>query len=267
MGVEISYRVLPMALRTAAVQIPNGDLLIDAYLAEPEGQGPCPAIIVIQEVFGVNGHIREVTERIAQEGYIAIAPAIYQRTAPSFEVGYDEAGLAAGRKYKELTTAEELLSDVQGAIAFLQNRFGTRLQSRSNGSPAIGTIGFCFGGHVVYLAATLPEVQATASFYGAGITTLTPGGGAPTLHRTREIQGTVYAFFGDEDPLIPNEQVDAIEQALQQNGERHRVFRYERAGHGFFCDRRDTYRPEAATAAWNQVKGLFKDVLCSNHEA
>lgn len=241
-----------MPLTTATVQIPNGDLSIDAYLAQPDGDGPYPGIIVIQEVFGVNEHIRDVTERIAAEGYLAIAPAIYQRTAPGFDVGYDEAGLVEGRKYKAMTTAAELLSDVEAAIAYLQTHCADRLKPN-----AIGIIGFCFGGHVAYLAATLPAINVTASFYGAGIATMTPGGGDATLSLTPHIQGTVYGFFGQEDALIPNGQVDEVEQALEGNGEHHRVFRYAGAGHGFFCDRRDAYRPDTAADAWVQVQTLF----------
>lgn len=249
-----------MSVRTATVQIPNGELLeLQAHLAQPEEDGPYPGIVVIQEVFGVNAHIRDVTERIAAEGYMAIAPALYQRTAPGFEVGYDEASLAEGRKYKEMTTAAELLSDVRAAIAYLQTHCGDQLKTK-HGKPAIGSIGFCFGGHVAYLAATLPEISATASFYGAGIATMTPGGGEPTLSRTAEIAGTVYAFFGQDDPLIPNPQVDQTEQALVAHGISHRVFRYGGAGHGFFCDRREAYHPEAAADAWKQVKTLFAEL-------
>ncbi|NJR67604.1 MAG: dienelactone hydrolase family protein [Synechococcales cyanobacterium CRU_2_2] len=249
-----------MAVRTTTVQIPNGDLRIEAYFAQPEGDGPFPGILVIQEVFGVNAHIRDVTERIAAEGYLAIAPALYQRTAPGFDVGYDDAALAEGRKYKDMTTAAELLSDLAAAIAYLQNTWGQQLKHRPNGKPALGSIGFCFGGHVAYLAATLPALHVTASFYGAGIATMTPGGGEPTIARTPEIQGTLYACFGTEDPLIPNEQVDAVEQALQLNDSNHRVFRYQGAGHGFFCDRRDSYRADAAADAWEQVKALFEQL-------
>jgi len=240
-----------MAIQTAAVQILNGDLRIDAYLAEPSGESPHPAIVVIQEVFGVNAHIRKVCDRLATLGYVALAPAIYQRNAPGFEVGYTEAGLKEGRKYKEMTDADELLSDVAAAIAFLQARPNTK-------PSGVGTIGFCFGGHVVYLAATLPEVKATASFYGAGITTMTPGAGEPpTLTRTREIDGVFYGFFGNEDALIPNGQVDEIEAALKANNVAHRIFRYDNAGHGFFCDGRSAYVEAAASDAWQQVQELF----------
>jgi carboxymethylenebutenolidase len=232
------------------VKVWNKDLEIDAYRAEPVAAGQFPAIVVIQEIFGVNAHIRDVTERLAREGYVAIAPAIYQRLAPGYESGYSPEEVTQGRVYKDQTRAEELLGDIGGAIAYLQS-----LPNVKQG--AIGCIGFCFGGHVAYLAATLPQIKATASFYGAGIATLTPGGGAPTLTRTGEITGTLYAFFGEEDSSIPLEQVDRIEAALGQNQVDHQVWQYAGAGHGFFCDRRGSYNPEAAADAWERVKHLF----------
>ena len=123
-----------------------------------------------------------------------------------------------------------------------------------------GCIGFCFGGHVAYLAATLPDIKATASFYGAGITTRTLGVGAPTLTRTREITGSLYGFFGKEDASIPSEQVDEIEAELEKYKIPHRLFRYDGAGHGFFCNLRASYNPKAAADAWEQVKQLFSQL-------
>lgn len=237
-------------IKTTTTTVLNGSLKIDAYLAEPVGRGTYPAIVVIQEIFGVNAHIRHVTERLAREGYVAIAPAIFQRTAPGFEVGYSVEETKLGRVHKDQTTADELLSDIRATIAYLQ----TLPSVRRN---AIGAIGFCFGGHVAYLAATLPEIKATASFYGAGIATMIPGGGAPTITRTGDIHGTLYAFFGTQDPLIPVEQIDQVEAALQQQPNSHQVFRYP-AGHGFFCDARSDYHSEAAADAWKQVKNLFQ---------
>ncbi|MCW6035554.1 dienelactone hydrolase family protein [Spirulina subsalsa FACHB-351] len=241
-------------IQTQSVQVQNGDLAIEAYLAMPQGEGIYPAVIVIQEVFGVNEHIKDVTERFAQAGYIAIAPAIYQRLAPGFAVGYTPEGLAQGREYKEQTKASELLSDLQSTLHYLHSL----PQVKPGG---VGCIGFCFGGHVAYLAATLPGIQATASFYGAGIATLTPGGGEPTLRRTSEIQGTLYAFFGEEDPLIPLEQVEQIEAELQKQQISHQIFRYAGAGHGFFCDQRPDYREAAAQDAWQKVLQLFSSTL------
>lgn len=245
---------MAQTIRTQTVQIPNGALQIDGYLAQPAAEGSYPGVVVIQEIFGVNEHIRDVTERLAKEGYVAIAPAIYQRQAPGFEAGYSADDVRMGRVYKEQTKADELLSDISAAIAFLHDPAGAA-------SGGVGCIGFCFGGHVAYLAATLPNVKATASFYGAGITNWIPGGGEPTLSRTKEIQGTMYAFFGMEDASIPPEQVDQIEAELEARSVPHRVFRYDGAEHGFFCDRRASYNPTAAADAWERVKALFHTEL------
>ncbi|MBD1916616.1 MULTISPECIES: dienelactone hydrolase family protein [Cyanophyceae] len=245
---------MPSLVRTETISISSGDTEILAYLAEPSSPGRFGAIVVIQEVFGVNSHIREVTERLAREGYVAIAPHIYHRQAPGFEVGYTKEELELGRSYKQGTKAEELLADVQGAIAYLY--------SKANVIPeGVGCIGFCFGGHVAYLAATLPQVKATASFYGAGIATMTPGGSEPTLSRTAEIEGTLYGFFGEKDSLIAADEVDQIEAALKDHGVPYQIFRYPGAEHGFFCDQRYSYHPEAASDAWEQVLQLFKTVL------
>jgi carboxymethylenebutenolidase len=243
-------------IQTANVKVPNEDLEIDAYLAMPAGEGEFPGVIVIQEIFGVNAHIREVTERIAKEGYVAIAPAIYQRLAPGFETGYTPEDIKIGRQYKELTKASELLGDIQATINYLKSL----PQVKKDG---FGCIGFCFGGHVVYLAATLPDIKATASFYGAGITTSTPGGGEPTITRTKDIKGTLYAFFGMADASIPAPQVDQIEAELTKHQIPHRVFRYDGVDHGFFCDHRGSYDATAAAAAWTQVQQLFETTLAA----
>ncbi|MDB9534987.1 dienelactone hydrolase family protein [Dolichospermum planctonicum CS-1226] len=246
------------AINTAKIKISADNLHIDAYLAKPTSPGSYPGIIVLQEIFGVNVHIREVTERIAKLGYVAIAPALFQRQAPGFETGYTPEDVEIGRKYAWLqTTASELLSDIQAAINYLKSL----PQVKKNG---FGCVGFCFGGHVAYLAATLPDIKATASFYGAGITSRTPGGGNPTITRTSEIKGTIYAFFGTQDGSIPLQQVDEIEAELEKYKIPHRVFRYNGADHGFFCDHRASYNYKAAANAWQQVQELFSQLTIDN---
>lgn len=241
-------------IRTEHVTVSHQALPISAYLAQPAMEGVFPAVVVIQEIFGVNGHIRDVVDRFARLGYVAIAPALYQRQAPGFETGYTAADITLGRQYKEQTKATELLSDIAAAIAYLK----TLPQVRAE---AIGCIGFCFGGHVAYLAATLPEIKATASFYGAGIPNWRPGGGPPTINCTADIQGIIYVFFGLNDPSIPPEHMDDIEAVLQNHHIPHRIFRYPEAQHGFFCDRRESYNAEAAAAAWEKVQHLFSQAL------
>jgi carboxymethylenebutenolidase len=246
-------------IQTSMVLLPNGNLSIDAYVAQPTQPGSFPAVIVFQEIFGVNHHIRDVTERIAKEGYVAIAPAIFQRLAPGFETGYTPKAVEQGRAYKVQTKAEELMSDTQATIDYLKGLPTVQ-------GTAIGTIGFCFGGHVAYLAATLPDIKATASFYGAGIATLTPGGVPPTLSRTADITGTIYAFFGDQDASIPSAEVAQIKEALTAHQIPHQIFCYP-ADHGFFCDQRGSYQPAAATDAWQKVLQLFSAELSDSNRS
>lgn len=248
------------AIITSNVELPGDNLSIAGYLAQPQTPGNYPGIVVLPEIFGVNIHIREVTERIAKQGYVAIAPALFQRQAPGFETGYTPEDIEMGRKYAwGQTQASELLSDIQSAIDYLKSLPAVKADKFAK----FGCIGFCFGGHVAYLAATLLDIKATASFYGAGITTRTPGGGAATVTHTREIQGTIYAFFGMEDGSIPPAQVDEIEAELEKYQIPHQIFRYDGAEHGFFCDHRASYNAKAAADAWERVKELFALVLHS----
>ena len=244
----------PDILRST-IQLLNDGITIPAYMAQPrtieKQEGTIPAIIVLQEIFGVNNHIRDITDRIAQLGYVAIAPALYERLAPNFETGYTAESITIGREYKQQTKADELLGDIQATINYLNTH-------PSVNPNAIGCIGFCFGGHVAYLAATLPTVNVTASFYGAGITTWCPGQDEPTISQTAKIQGTLYGFFGMEDQSIPPHQVEELEQTLEQHKVSHRLFRYPGAGHGFFCDQRKSYNAKAAADAWSHVQALFQ---------
>ncbi|MEM9214612.1 MAG: dienelactone hydrolase family protein [Cyanobacteria bacterium P01_F01_bin.150] len=244
----------------STVQLLNDGIAIPAYIAQPKTidsiKDSVPAIIVLQEIFGVNYHIRDVTDRIARLGYVAIAPALYERQAPGFETGYTQESITIGRTYKQNTKTQELLGDIQAAINYLNTLTIVN-------SEAIGCIGFCFGGHVAYLAATLPTIKVTASFYGAGITTWGPGEDTPTLSRTAHIHGILYGFFGMDDQSIPLHQVNEIKQVLLKNNVAHQIFLYPDTGHGFFCDQRSSYNNAAASDAWNQVKALFQELNIS----
>ena len=246
-----------MEILTSNVQIPHQDLLISAYLAEPRTSDlePKPAIIVVQEIFGVNEHIQDVTRRFAQKGYVAIAPAIYQRQAPDFAVGYSPEEFTLGRVHKNQTKAEELLGDIQATIDYLY-------QLPQVQKTGVGAIGFCFGGHVTYLTATLEEIKATASFYGAGIPIWCPGHeDKATIDYTGDIKNKIHCFFGLEDEYIPPEHINQIESKLQKYQIDHQIHCYEGAEHGFFCDRRESYNQSSAQDAWIKVLELFNQTL------
>jgi carboxymethylenebutenolidase len=244
--------MVKLQLVTQEVTIESQSAEISAYLAMPAGTGQFPGIIVLQEIFGVNTHIRAVTERIASLGYVAIAPALFDRISPGFEVGYTSEDIELGRKYAEQTSTSQLLADIQSAIDYLK--------TLPQVQPHFGCIGFCFGGHVAYLAATLPDIHVTASFYGRGITTFTPGGGEPSLSQTGSIAGTIYMFFGMDDASIPPEHIAEIDLALTQHDIPHQIWQYPGAEHGFCCDLRASYNPTAAESAWQHVEELFQQL-------
>lgn len=224
---------------------------MEAYWVHPETEGPWPGVIVLMEIFGVNSHIREVTERIAAEGYHALAINYYHRTTPNLELGYTEEDVTVGRSHKDRTTRQGLLADVQAAVDFLNAQPDVSPKGR------FGTLGFCFGGHVGYLAAALTDISATASFYGGGIAVFCPGESGTSLDYTADIHGEILCLFGDQDPLIPISQTVVVEKTLQSAGVAHRILRYPEAGHGFFCNQRQDYNPHAAQEAWMAVKDLF----------
>ena len=225
------------------------------YLARPAAGGSGPAVLVFMEIFGINEHIRDVTERVAREGYVSLAPDYFHRTGPGAAYGYDDEGFAQGMKLLKALEADEMIADARAALAYLR--------SRDDVAPdRIGCMGFCIGGHMAYLTACETDVKAAACFYGGGIAASQGPGGAPsTVGRTQKIRGRVLCLFGGRDSHIPKREVDLIAEMLRQDGVRNDLVTYEAADHGFFCDRRDSYHPTAAADAWERVKRLFFEEL------
>lgn len=226
-------------------------------------------VLVLPEVFGVNAWIRLVTDRLAGWGYGALAVPLFARSAPSLDLGYEEAGLREGRGHKGRTCSEELLADVDVAATWLQ---GCLLSARETGGPQrppsrapdLGCVGFCFGGHVAILAAGHQAIAATASFYGAGVAGGRPGGGPPTLEILPQIRGRLVCFCGEQDPLIPLADVEALAAALtaaDPSGQRLCLRRVGGAGHGFMCEARADHRPAAAERGWQELEALFREGL------
>jgi carboxymethylenebutenolidase len=242
-----------MEILSERVQIPVGGGKMGGYLVRPADSTPRPGVIVYMEIFGVNAHIREVAERVAREGYVALAPDFFHRTHPGIELGYDEAGMATGMKGLMALDADTMIEDARAAVAFLRKQPGV--------TGKIGAMGFCIGGHMTYLTACETDVAAAASFYGGGIAAPKgPGGKASTLGRTPKITGKILCLMGAKDSLIPKDQVDAMRDALKGAGTRHEVVVYD-ADHGFFCNARGSYHEPSAQDAWQRVKALFASEL------
>ncbi|HYB99162.1 MAG TPA: dienelactone hydrolase family protein [Candidatus Limnocylindrales bacterium] len=238
-----------MKTRSERVTVPVAGASMPAYLSRPDDGGKYPGVILFQEIFGVNHHIRAVTDRVAAEGYVVLAPEPFHRTAPGIELNYDQEGLSRGLELMQKVRPEELVADIRAAYDFLGARADV-------GGKGIGAMGFCFGGHLTYLAAGEVPLAAAASFYGGGIAS-TPA----TLDRTRNIRGRILCFFGENDGYIPLSDVDKIRQALAGAGVRHEVIVYPNVGHGFFCDERPDYDAGSAADAWQRVVTLFKEEL------
>jgi carboxymethylenebutenolidase len=244
-----------MATRSGRVQIPIAGGSMGGYLARPEGDAQLPAVLVFMEIFGINEHIRDITERVASAGYVALAPDYFHRTGPGVELDYDDAGMAEGMKLLDALVADEMVADSQAALAFLRARPDVH-------ADRIGACGFCIGGHMTYLTACETDIQAAASFYGGGIAAPQGPGGAPsTLSRSANIKGRMLCLFGGKDAMIPPDQVDAIRKALEKAGTSHEVVVYPDADHGFNCDRRATYHKPSADDGWAKMLALFGDAL------
>lgn len=211
-----------------------------AHLAEPEGDGPFPSVVVIMEAFGLVPHIRAVAERIAGEGYVAIAPDFYYRV-PDNRVGYDQ-----------LPRAIELMQTIDDA-RFLADLSAVldHLAARPDAAGRIGVTGFCMGGRLTFLTACeLPDrIAAAAPFYGGGI--------AGHLGRADRIRAPLLLFFGDRDAFIPLDQVQAVDAKLRELGADYELKTYAGAEHGFFCDERGSHDPAAAADAWSRLVRFF----------
>ncbi|MDQ3849179.1 MAG: dienelactone hydrolase family protein [Actinomycetota bacterium] len=224
-----------------------------AYVARPAGSGAWPAVIVAGELFGVSAHVRDVCERLATLGLVALAPDLYHRTAPGIELPHDPEGRARGFELLHRLTRAQALSDVRAAMDYL----------RAAGSARVGMIGLSLGGHVAYLAATQLDLAAVAVVYGGWIPTteIALSQPEPTLALTPGITARVLVLVGDADHAIPPEHRRAIADALRASGVRHEVVEYPGASHGFLCDRRDTFEPTAAQDAWRRIEQLLVDEL------
>ena len=205
---------------------------LQAYRAAAEG-APRGGLVVIQEIFGVNGHIRDVCDGFAADGYAAIAPAVFDRVERGVELDYDDAGIARGRALRAGLGWDGAMADVEAAAGALEP------------SGRVGVVGYCWGGSLAWLAACRLDVACAVGYYGGqiiGFNDETP-------------RCPVILHFGETDASIPMDDVDAIRAAHADVP----VHVYGDAGHGFNCDRRAAYHAESAKTARARTLALFAE--------
>ena len=226
----------------------DGDEIL-GYLARPTGDGPYPGVVVIHEVFGLTPWVREVARKIADQGYVAIAPDLHHREGPGDADDVAAVVRAAGGNPDART-----IGDVEGAMA--------HLRSLDYCTGKIGAIGYCSGGRQTYLVAcNIPSLDAAVDCYGgrvvAGPDDLNERQPTAPIDMTESMGCPLLGLFGAEDASPSPEQVQQIEQELKRHGVTYDIHSYENAGHGFFADYRPSYSQAAAVDGWERVFAWF----------
>jgi len=209
---------------------------LGAYRADPSGPSK-GGVVVIQEIFGVNHHIRTVCDRLAAEGYVAEAPALFDRQQPNFESGYSPDEIANARKFVANPDWGAMMRDTQAAIDDL----------KKEGPVAI--IGFCMGGTIAFLAAAkLSGLSCAIGFYGGQI----------AKNADEKPKSPTQLHFGEKDASIPMTDVEMIKQKRGGDCE---IYVYPDAQHGFYCDERGSYNEAAAKVAWRRAIAFLQKNL------
>jgi carboxymethylenebutenolidase len=230
------------------VTVDVGDGVMALYEAEPEAvvRG---GVIVVQEAFGVNGHIESVCQRFAAEGFRAVAPHLFHRSGDPI---LDYSDVAAVMPHIEAMTREGLTADVDATLDYLASAGIEAVQT--------GVVGFCMGGTVAFVVAAQHAIGAAVTFYGGGVAQ--GRFGFPSLiDLAGDLQTPWLGLFGDLDQGIPVDQVESLTAAVADAPVPAEIVRYAEAGHGFHCDGRDSYHQASALDAWSRTLGWFNRFL------
>ena len=206
---------------------------LDAYVARPAGE-PIAGLVVIQEIFGVNRHIRSIADGYARDGFLAVAPALFDRVERGVELPYDGPEAQKGMAILQKLDTDKSLEDVDAALQYVRQQTGKKS----------GVIGYCLGGLLAWLSATRLHPDAAVGYYAGRI------GNFASENPTAPVQ----LHFGKLDTHIPAEQVNKVRDAHPEV----EIHWYENAGHGFNCDMRASYNPEASALARTRALAFLK---------
>jgi len=253
-----AFAVLPVAAETITtdakgltvgeVRVPVDGGTIPAYRAMPDAGGPSATILVVQEVFGVHEHIKDICRRLAKVGYFAVAPALYAREG-------DVAGMKDISQIMQVVTKvpeRQVASDLDATVTW----------ARSTGkadTSKLGIVGFCWGGRQVWLyAAHNPKLKAGVSWYGVlqrPKNAMTPDN---PIDLVQNINAPILGLYGGADPAIPVAQIDALRAALKRAEKSSEIVVYPDTPHGFNADYRPSYRPQQALDGWSRMLAWFR---------
>lgn len=208
---------------------------LSAYVARPAGE-PLAALIVVQEIFGVNAHIRSVADGYAKDGFLAVAPALFDRIEKGVELGYEGADMQRAMSFIPKLDVDKAVADTAAAVEYAKKETGKK----------VGVIGYCFGGTIAWLAATRLNVDAAVGYYGGRIGN----------YAAENPSCPVMLHFGKQDTHIPAEDVEKVHAAHPEV----EIYWYD-AGHGFNCTPRASYSPDAAKLARERSLGFLKKHL------
>jgi carboxymethylenebutenolidase len=220
---------------TVTIEAVDGHEL-SAYVAKPAGE-PLAGLVVIQEIFGVNKHIRSIADGYAKDGFLAVAPALFDRVERGVELSYEGEDAKKGVALMQKLDIVKSLAEVDAALAFAAKETGKKA----------GVIGYCLGGLLAWLSATRLHPSAAVGYYAGRI-----GNYAAEMPKV-----SVQLHFGKLDTHIPAEQVEAVHAAHPEV----EIYWYEGAGHGFNCDMRASYNPQAAALARGRALEFLKKNL------
>ena len=230
-----------MQSQRIAISVSKG--FFDAYLSlPPEGEGP--GILLIQEIFGVNEHIRKIADNLAESGYVVLAPDLFWRIKPNIELSYTDDDFKKGLAYMEKFDEEEGLSDLKHAANALRNH--------SACTGRIGAIGFCLGGKLTYRLAAATNLNVAVAYYGVSID--------QHLSEAEKIKCSILMHFAGEDKYVNRNAYNRITNELSSKPN-FKIELYEGVDHGFNCDARANYNKEAAELAWGRTTALFEKEL------
>ena len=238
-----------IGLVAGEVKIPTADGTMPAYRAVPEGKGPFPTVLVVQEIFGVHEHIKDLCRRLAKQGYFAVAPELYARQGDVSKM--TDIPKIISSVVSKVPDAQ-VFSDLDASVAWAKS---TGLADTTK----LAVTGFCWGGRIVWLyAARNPNVKAGVAWYGRLVGKADPLHPKHPVDLAAELKAPVLGLYGGVDTGIPLDSIEQMRAAIKSAGKNAEIVVYPDTPHGFNADYRPTYREQPATDGWKRMLTWFK---------